>query len=1052
MKNSQFDYQNAIKDQFSKLQKNHTTGKLSKFLEDSYTKTFEAVMTIAELSGWQSIDENTFRDYFESIRKEVLANTVTKIDTLNILSRNKNTWLKGKRESDITWSYTERYLKHLANSGRAETVVTEISDSSKKILSKLGDPFSENDFLVKGLVEGDVQSGKTGNFNAVINRAIDSGYRLIIVLSGIMDDLRIQTQERIDTDVVGEGKNGQIGVGKIMPFGGDVGSKVQQVNSITSENADFSRYLEKAKFSLKPINILVCKKNVSILKNLLIWIHENLPKDKSKHVLPFLIVDDEADNASLNNEGHKGQEYASKINGHIRALLDLFHKRSYLGYTATPFANVIQDRNSTPSKTWNITYKNKQQEQFLKLTQVDNLFPDDFIVQLKSPTNYVGAQRIFETIADDGVDKLPIVFPIEDYIDDFPSRVMHENEFDVIGVERFDSKADWDSRVGRFGAYKDFISYSEYRKGTRAAKSTDTFPIEIPSSLEDAVMCFILGIAVRELRQPKMLTSNLYQPHNTMLIHISRFTLWQSKTHRLLKKYYSSLVSKLMMDKPNAAGSIYLSFEKVWRKHYFHIVTNVKDYLPEGYEDEFMLPTSFASLIPNLIDSAKGIDILALNSQTKDELEYKKTNPKKVIAIGGNRLSRGFTLEGLITSYFVRTTNYSDSLLQMGRWFGYRPGYLDCCKLFTSQDLIDKYDSTTLCVEELKAEFKKMDYLERNPNDYELRVRTHAGVLQITRPSILKNTQSVKWSYQDSLQMSTSINVEQSHTASVWDAFKSNIANQMSGANLKGSLLHKKVNSQIIIDILKGKNNFEPTSCELFISYIQKCNDKGLLKDWTIAIKTTGAAKADIGKGKLLPSESGLGQTIDLAIRKGPTSTQRFFNELVNNFLFKATSKSANIMSSSRDMEIAIDEALVPKLVENYQSEQLQILLNKDKNLSTAEAKEIASKKTVPERVFREKMSPQNGVLIVYLFDPYYSMPNEKSDDTGKYASWVKDNGVDLNIPLVGLALGFPPISRKDDPCGTYVKGDYKLETVADPDEDDYEDGEGSLPDDMDTV
>jgi hypothetical protein len=133
MKNSQFDYQNAIKDQFSKLQKNHTTGKLSKFLEDSYTKTFEAVMTIAELSGWQSIDENTFRDYFESIRKEVLANTVTKIDTLNILSRNKNTWLKGKRESDITWSYTERYLKHLANSGRAETVVTEIVGKNWKL-------------------------------------------------------------------------------------------------------------------------------------------------------------------------------------------------------------------------------------------------------------------------------------------------------------------------------------------------------------------------------------------------------------------------------------------------------------------------------------------------------------------------------------------------------------------------------------------------------------------------------------------------------------------------------------------------------------------------------------------------------------------------------------------------------------------------------------------------------------------------------------------------------------------------------------------------------
>ena len=716
---------------------------------------------------------------------------------------------------------------------------------------------------------------------------------------------------------------------------------------------------------------------------------------------------------------------------------------------------IIQDRNATPSQTWKITYKNKQQEQVLELTQVNNLFPDDFIVQLKSPTNYVGAQRIFETIADDGVDKLPVLVPIDDYIDDFPSRVMQVNEDDVVGVERFDSKSDWDKRVGKLGTYKDFISYSDYRKGTRAAKSIDSFPVEIPSSLKDAVMCFILGIAVRELRQPKMLTSNLYQPHNTMLIHISRFTLWQSKTQRLLKTYYSELLSRLMMDKPNVAGSIYLSFEKVWRKHYFFIVTNIRDYLPEGYEDEFMSPTSFNSLIPNLIDSAKGVDVLALNSQTNDVLDYDKAKPKKVIAIGGNRLSRGFTLEGLITSYFVRTTNYSDSLLQMGRWFGYRPGYLDCCKLFTSQDLIDKYVSTTLCVEELKAEFKKMDDMGRNPSEYELRVRTHAGVLQITRPTILKNTQSVKWSYQDSLQMSTSINVKPNHIEEVWQAFKNNIVQQMKGAKLENSLLHKKVDAQIVIDILKGKNNFEPTTCELFISYIEKCNEKGLLTDWTIAIKTTGSAKADAGKGFLLSSESGLEHDIQLAIRKGPTSTQRFFDELVNNFVFKATSKSANIMSSARDMEISVEQSLIPKLIENYQTEQVQVLLNNDKNLSDAEAKKIVVKKTIPERVFREKMSPENGVLIVYLFDTYYSLPNEQTDDSGKYARWVNDNGIDLNIPLVGLALGFPPISRKKDPCGTYVKGDYKLEAVADPDEDDiddYEDSEGLLPEDRDTL
>jgi hypothetical protein len=1054
MLNFQFEYQNAIKHQFARHQKSYTTGSLSKFLEESYEKTKEAVVVIADLSGWPPIPEETFKEYFDSIRKEVLATTVTTVDDLNILSKNKDTWLKGSKEAEIKWSYTSRYLKHLSNTGRAETVVREIAGSSQKILGKLGDPKDENSFLIKGLVEGDVQSGKTGNFNAVINRSIDAGYRLIVVLSGLMDDLRVQTQERIQLDVIGEGKKGRVGVGLIESFGTDVGSSVQQVNSITSEDADFSSPLEKANFSMKPINILVCKKNVSILKNLLIWINENLPEGESKHATPFLLVDDEADNASLNNEGHKGREYASKINGHIRALLDLFHKRSYLGYTATPFANVIQDRNDVPDNAWALAYKTKQKDKTVEFSQINNLFPDDFIVQLNSPTNYVGAQRIFETLSDDGVPKLPVVFPIDDYSEDFPSRVLEVDEDNVVGVERFDSKLDWDKKVGKFGSYRDFISYSEYRKGTRAAKSIDNFPNIIPDSLKQSVMCFILGIAVRELRQPKMVTSNLYQPHNTMLVHISRFTRWQSKTKRLLRSYYADLVSRLIMDKPNAPGSVYFQFEKVWRRYYHDIVLNIREYLPKGYEDEFMTPTSFNSVLPGLIDAARDIDILALNSQTSDELEYKKNNPKKVIAIGGNRLSRGFTLEGLITSYFVRTTNYSDSLLQMGRWFGYRPGYLDCCKLFTSQDLIDRYDSTTLCVEELKAEFKKMDDLGRTPSDFEIRVRTHEGVLQITRPSILKNTELVKWSYQDSLQMSTTINVEKNHISNVWSAFKTKLAPLMNKAETRGTLFCKQTTSESILDILKENTNFDPAKCELMAAYIKKCNAKGLLKNWTIAVKTTGTSNHSRGLGTLKSADSGLPIDVTLAVRRGPKPGERFFDELIKNSIFKATSKSANIMSSGKDMAAALTENSANLAATAYYKEQAAGLIKMDPKLSENEALEKAKQKTVPERVYREKLSSQEGVLIVYLFDPYYSFRQEKGEEIQEYSDWVKEKGIDLNIPLIGLALGFPPISRNQDPSGVYVKGDYSLADETESDEDDsdsFEQGGSAIPDDMDS-
>ncbi|MBK9591016.1 MAG: hypothetical protein IPO32_05765 [Crocinitomicaceae bacterium] len=149
------------------------------------------------------------------------------------------------------------------------------------------------------------------------------------------------------------------------------------------------------------------------------------------------------------------------------------------------------------------------------------------------------------------------------------------------------------------------------------------------------------------------------------------------------------------------------------------------------------------------------MEVKAINSVTKDKLLYPSNSPKKVIAIGGNRLSRGFTLEGLTINYFVRSTDYSDALLQMGRWFGYRPGYLDCCKLFITQDSVDKYDLVTCTIEELETEFRKMEDKDKTPDNFVIRVKKHPGTLKITRPTILKDTLEVNWSYQDSLEQTT---------------------------------------------------------------------------------------------------------------------------------------------------------------------------------------------------------------------------------------------------------------------------------------------------------
>ena len=382
---------------------------------------------------------------------------------------------------------------------------------------------------------------KTGNFNAVINRSIDSGYGLVIVLSGIMEDLRSQTQKRIETDVIGEGRDvdtntiGKKGAGEIERFGKLGNSPVNQVKSITSPKSDFNRALLDNDFSLNDVNVLVCKKNVSVLRNLIVWLHDCLDKNKERHNIPLLILDDEADNASLNNLGAKGRDYASKTNSQIRVLLGLFNIKTYLGYTATPFANVLQDRNSFSDKKHIEKYKFEGELFEKELSRVNNIFPDDFIELLEPPSNYVGAKQIFETVtpiqnATDDNEKIPLLAPaVYDYIDDFPSRVYKDDP--NTGIESF-TKDEWDERFGYTG-HLNFDTHSEYKKATRASKKDDLFPKKLPESLKDAIKCFFLALAIREYRIPSMEKSELFQPHNTMLVHISRFTFWQKQNKGL---------------------------------------------------------------------------------------------------------------------------------------------------------------------------------------------------------------------------------------------------------------------------------------------------------------------------------------------------------------------------------------------------------------------------------------------------------------------------------------------------------------------------------------
>ncbi|HEY4288014.1 MAG TPA: AIPR family protein [Puia sp.] len=801
-------------------------------------------------------------------------------------------WLSPERKESIVWNYTNRYLGMLKKTGRSEKVIAEVDRSSDEILEKLGDPRSEKDFFYRGLVVGNVQSGKTANFNAVINKAIDAGYSLIIILSGIMEDLRSQTQQRIDNDVVGEGildkaggRKGPKGVGLERVFGEQGGGGIHQVTPITSYKSDFNKNAKELDFTLNNKNILVCKKNTGVLKNLLIWLSEYLQENKDKHSIPLLIIDDEADNASLNNLGYKGRAYASTINGHIRALLGLFSRKSYLGYTATPFANVLQDRNPPSKEKWPITYRHNGELVRKEFAQAESIFPDDFIQLLTPPSNYIGAKHIFETVLDDTIKKLPLLVQVDDTPSQFPQEI-----------------------------------------DERAPVKEDPFPEELPLSLREAVQCFVLSIAVRLSRKTEMINSRLYNPHHTMLIHVSRFITWQNRTRALLADYLRTLESRILNELPGAGHSVYRELEQIWNKYFASVVTDIRSYLPDGYQDEFLIRKTYADIQPLLIEAIKGIEIKAVNSVIKDQLEYTEDvnrNGKKYIAVGGNRLSRGFTLEGLTINYFIRNTNYSDTLMQMGRWFGYRPGYIDCCKLFTTSDAIEKFDSTTRAIEELELEFLKMDREGRSPGDYLIRVKKHPGALKITRPAILKNTTQVDWSYQDKLEQTTKFILNPGSIRSAWEDFTGFVKKYESRFIRENGFYLLRTDHKTLLEMLALENTFYNYGNDLnqIKKFIDRCIEQNKLKNWTIAIKASGNARDIQSLQKDFPF------SIRMAERRGPADNKKHQKDLVIirrlidiNFMYDVTVSQGNREPLTVDFGGYYVECIQAAMEKNYES------------------------------------------------------------------------------------------------------------------------------------
>ncbi len=555
-------------------------------------------------------------------------------------------WLENAR-AQITPYYFGRYKKLLGKKHFSTQVIATLDNVTDRILGLMENPEKTGPWNRRGMVVGHVQSGKTANYTGLICKAADAGYRLIIVIAGIHNNLRNQTQLRIDEGFVGR-DSARLLSRKEESFVG-VGTFDQTRRPVTFTNSlkDFSKAMATGVGiplqTLKEPAVFVIKKNPSTLKNLLEWLQEHNAKRGGKRVeAPMLLIDDEADNASINIA--YGKDEVSRINGQIRSLLGMFERACYVGYTATPFANIFIDPDT-------------DDEMFSA-----DLFPRNFIVSLDPPTNYFGANRVFLQ------DSEQIIRHIEDNKDVLPLK--HEKDLQIT---------------------------------------------TLPKSLLDGVRAFVIAKAIRLVR------GHVGQ-HCSMLVNTSRFTDVQrqlrNELHNRLEAIKASVrVNGALTPADALKDSEIKALHDIWKREYSHI---------EGL--------FWNAIQEKLNDAAAPIKVVEVNSKSSGALNYfdhEKTG-LNVIAVGGYSLSRGLTLEGLMVSYFLRNSVMYDTLMQMGRWFGYRPEYDDLCRVWMPEEAEGWYAHVAEAIEELREELRKMEAAGATPEEFGLKVRSHPTALIVT--------------------------------------------------------------------------------------------------------------------------------------------------------------------------------------------------------------------------------------------------------------------------------------------------------------------------------
>lgn len=560
--------------------------------------------------------------------------------------------------------YAKRFNLYMADSKHwSDDMIKDLNRNTNEIMNRLGDPNKTEAWKRKGLVIGDVQSGKTANYTSVCNKAIDAGYKIIIVLAGRTNTLRRQTQKRLEADFVGRQKNdANQQKGEILPtvpvgvgLYGSIGTNC--VEAFTTNVNDFSKKV--ADTTTISINsqmmpkLFVVKKVKSVLDNLADWLGG--PDFKTIDV-PMLLIDDEADDASVNT---KGEDTPTAINSCIRRILKLFSRSTYLAVTATPFANILI--NPFIEGTENID---------------SDLFPEDFIYCLPTPSNYIGSEKMFR---DESSSSIVIPIKSDDVKAAFPFK--HKKTQDI-GI--------------------------------------------LPESLQKAIRYYAITNATRDILGHS-------KTHRSMMINVSRFVDVQNRLKGKVMDFWNDQII-LYTKSYSKMGTVALRYNEI---------REIKKVFDESkIESEYGI--TWEAIQSHLYDSNEKVSVISVNQKSSDSLDYERYEKEnddglRVIAIGGDCLSRGLTLEGLCVSYFYRNSQMYDTLMQMGRWFGFRPGYDDLIRVWMADDAVSWYAHISEATESLKLEVYRMNRNKLTPMEFGYKICGHPDALIPTARAKMKD-------------------------------------------------------------------------------------------------------------------------------------------------------------------------------------------------------------------------------------------------------------------------------------------------------------------------